>query len=81
MTNQAFEVLEKVKKVILTKPINGLLSFIEFGPIYRSYLENGRRFAHIRWIPVFTLTFIFNTNDAQLQFGCIVYKVVAIGIR
>ena len=57
MTNQAFEVIEKVKKVttyrqILNKPINGLLTFIEFGPIYRSFLENGRRFAHIRWIPV-----------------------------
>ena len=57
MTNQAFEVIEKSKKVatyrqILNKPINGLLSFIELGPIYRSYLENGRRFAHIRWIPV-----------------------------
>ena len=37
---------------IINKPINGLLSFIEFGPICRSYLENGRRFAHIRWIPV-----------------------------
>ena len=48
---------KKVKKVatycqILNKPIHGLLSYIEFGPIYRSYLENGRRFAHIRWIPV-----------------------------
>ena len=57
MVNQAFKVIEKVKNVatyrqILNKPINGLLSFIEFGPIYRSYLENGRRFAHIRWIPV-----------------------------
>ena len=38
-------------KFRLNKPINGLLSFIEFGPMYRSYLENGRRFAHIRWIP------------------------------
>ena len=26
--------------------------YIEFGPIYRSYLENGRRFAHIHWISV-----------------------------
>ena len=58
MTNQAFEVIENSKKKIaiyrqiLNKPINGLLSFIEFGPIYRSYLQNGRRFAHIRWIPV-----------------------------
>ena len=57
MTNQAVEVIEKNEKEaiyrqILNKPINGLLSFIEFGPIYRSYLENGRRFAHIRWIPV-----------------------------
>ena len=48
---------ENLKKVatyrqILNKPINGLLSFIEFGPIYRSYLDNGRRFAHIRWIPM-----------------------------
>ena len=62
MTNQAFEVIEKkIKKVatnrqILNKPINGLLSFIEFGPIYRSYLENGRRFARIRWIPVISIS-------------------------
>ena len=46
---------KKVKKVaiyrqILNKSINGLLSFIKFGPIYRSYLENGGRFTHIRWI-------------------------------
>ena len=57
MTNQAFEVIEKGKKVAtyretLNKSIYGLLSFIEFGPIYRSYLENGRRFVHIRWFPV-----------------------------
>ena len=48
---------KKVKKVatyrqIPKKPMNGFVSFIEFGPIYRSYLENGRRFAHIRWVPV-----------------------------
>ena len=36
----------------LREPIHGHLSIIAFGPIYRSYLENGRRFAHIRWIPV-----------------------------
>ena len=29
----------------MNKPIYELLAF---GPIYRSYLENGRRFAHIR---------------------------------
>ena len=29
-----------------------ILSFIKFGPIYRFYVENGRRFVHIRWIPV-----------------------------
>ena len=57
MTNQAFEVIEKVQKVatyrqVLNKPINGLLSFIDFGPVYRCYLDNGRRFAHVRWIPV-----------------------------
>ena len=40
MTNQAFEVIEKVKNEVATyhqilyKPINGLLSFIEFGPIF-----------------------------------------------
>ena len=42
---------KKFKKVatyrqILNKPIYGLLSFLEFGPIYRSYLENKRRLRH-----------------------------------
>ena len=51
---------------ILNKPINGLLSCIEFGPIYRSYLENGRRVAHIRWIPVelFKIYFYFAAAGA-----------------
>ena len=39
----------------LRESILGHLSFIEFGPIYRSYLENGRRYAYIRWIPVFEM--------------------------
>ena len=52
---------KKLKEVatysqILNKPINGLLSFIKFGPVYRSYLGNGRRFAHIRWIPVIMIS-------------------------
>ena len=43
---------------ILNKPINGLLSFIEFGPIYRSYLENGR------WIPMLQGMLAYILNNA-----------------
>ena len=53
----------------LRESILGHLSFIEFGPIYRSYLENGRRFAHIRWIPVVLLckTVLFTANSISQQ--------------
>ena len=76
MTNQAFEIIQKkLKKVatyrqILYKPINGLLSFIEFGPIYRSDLENGRRFPHIRWIPVNATDNNKRSGNKQAGIGC-----------
>ena len=48
---------------------HGHLSFIEFGPIYRSYLENGRRFAHIRWIPVISQIDEKHGGDKAFQFS------------
>ena len=66
---------KKLKEVatysqILNRPINGLLSFIKFGPVYRSYLGNGRRFAHIRWIPVIMISqtpIFFSLRSISIQ--------------
>ena len=52
----------------LRESITGHLSFIEFGLIYRSYLENGRRIAHTRWIPVYLLFYGQIIKETHVRF-------------